>query len=136
MVGINAYQWGPLKNAVNDAKAVKEALELKGVEVFDVYDCSITQLKAKTDEFVDAVQEGDTAIVFFAGKGVEYDNATRLMAISEDKHCRKDAVNLLSLLERLGTSSCRCNRDKNRFVCRQDVSERDLSQHVYSQLLS
>ena len=51
VVGINAYHHAPLKNAVNDAKAVKAALESKGVQVFAIYDCNITELKAIVQEF-------------------------------------------------------------------------------------
>ena len=115
MVGINAYRHQrPLKNAVQDAKAVKEALESQGVEVFAIYDCNITELRAATDKFVKALQEGDAAIVFFAGAAVEFHNATRLRAT--DAYIYQDhTLNALALLDRLGTSCCHSNRDKKPF---------------------
>ena len=103
VVGINAYPGAPLDNAVNDAKAMKALLESKDVEVFDIYDCNITDLTAKTDEFVDALQEGDAAMVFFAGHGVEYNNTNRLVAITQSgvADLRNEALNALVLLNRL-----------------------------------
>ena len=109
-MGINAYHHAPLKNAVNDAKAVAAALEAQGVKVFAIYDCNITELNAIVQEYVNALQEGDAAIVFFAGHGAEYNNANRLVAIpqSGEPDLVKEALNLLVLLDRLATSCCRC----------------------------
>ena len=122
-----------MKNAVNDAKAVKEALESRGVQVFDVYDCNIAELRAKENEFVGALQEGDAAIVYFAGAAAEYNNATRLLAISEDKpDFRKDTLNVLALKYRSATSCCCCNHDNNHSILRQAFRERDFSQHYHS----
>ena len=105
MIGINAYISTALENAVNDAKAVKKALEAKDVKVFDIYDCNTIELKAKMNEFVGFLQKGDAAIVYFAGHGVEYNNALRLMATWESgkRDYNKDSVNVRSLFERLAT---------------------------------
>ena len=102
-MGINAYQHAPLKNAVNDAKAVKAALELKGVQVFAIYDCNITELTAIVDEYVNALQKGDAAFVFFAGHGVVYKNTSRLLASNQsaEPDSAKNALNVLYLSLRL-----------------------------------
>ena len=113
VIGINAYGYkDTLRNSVNDAKAVKKALEAKGVIVFDIYDCDIIALKAKMGEFVVFLQKGDAAIVFFAGHGVEYNNAHRLMATwdSTKPDYEKDSLNVLVLLQRLAASCCGCRR--------------------------
>ena len=123
---------------MHDAKAVAAALESKGVQVFAIYDCNITELKAIVQEFVNALQKGDTAIVFFAGHGVEYNNANRLVAIpqSGEPDLIKEALNLLALLDRLATSCCRCNRSKTPPYSQQNFSERDQPEHFHSRLLS
>ena len=112
MIGINAYSSAALKNAVNDAKAVKKALEAKDVKVFDIYDCNIIALNEKTNEFLDYLQKGDAAIVYFAGHGVEYNNALRLMATWESAKpdYKQDSLNVLVLLNRLATSYHGCSR--------------------------
>ena len=115
MIGINAYRYSnALKNAVNDAKAVKKALEARDVKVFDIYDCNIVALKEKVNEFMGFLQEGDAAIVYFAGHGVEYNNARRLMAICESAKpdYKEDSLNVLVLLKRLVTSYRGCSRSK------------------------
>ena len=101
-MGINEYH-APLKNAVNDAKKVKAALESKGVQVFAIYDCNITELRAIVQEFVNALQKGDAAFVFFAGNGVEYKNTSRLLASNQsaEPDLTKDALNVLTLSLRL-----------------------------------
>ena len=103
VVGINAYHHAPLKNAVNDAKAVAAALESKGVQVFAIYDCNITDLNAIVDEYVNALQKGDAAFVFFSGHAMEYKNTNRLLAVyqSAEPDLNKEALNVLVLSLRL-----------------------------------
>ena len=113
VIGINAYgNTNALENAVNDAKAVKKALQSKDVKVFDIYDCNIVELEEKMNEFVGFLQEGDAAIVYFAGHGVEYNNALRLMATWEsgEPDYMKDSLNVLVLLDRLAISYRGCSR--------------------------
>ena len=88
---------------MNDAKAVAAALESKGVQVFAIYDCNITDLNAIVDKYVKALQKGDTAFVFFAGHGVEYNNTRRLVALhqSAEPDLNKEALNVLVLSLRL-----------------------------------
>ena len=112
VIGINAYNYpDALGNAVNDAKAVKKALEAKDVKVFDIYDCNIIALNEKMNEFLDYLQKGDAAIVYFAGHGVEYNNARRLMAIWESAKpdYKEDSLNVLALLNRLATLCRGCS---------------------------
>ena len=90
---------------MNDAKAMKALLESKGVQVFHVYDCNITELQTVVDNFVNSLQEGDAALVFSACHGVEYNNAPRLVAIPQSgkPDLKTDALNVLVLLDRLVT---------------------------------
>ena len=113
VIGINAYNYpDALKNAVNDAKRVKAALEAKDVKVFDIYDCNIVALNEKMNEFVDYLQEGDAAIVYFAGYGVEYNNVLRLMATCGPgkPDYKQESLKVLFLLNRLATSYRDCSR--------------------------
>ena len=104
-MGIDKYPRSPLENAVNDAKAIKAALlqSKSVVEIFDIYDCDATKLNSKVDDYVNSLQEGDAALLFFACHGVEFDNAIRLVAIPQSgtPDLRKDSLNVLVLLDRL-----------------------------------
>ena len=87
---------------MKDAEAMKALLESKGVLVFHVYNCNITQLLTVVDKFVNSLQEGDAALVFSACHGVEYNNAPRLIAISQSgiPDLKTDSLNVLVLLDR------------------------------------
>ena len=103
MIGINGYKdMGKLKNAVNDARAIKEALEKEGVVVFYAENCTIAQLNEIVQLYLGSLQEGEVTLVFFAGHGVEFANANRLLAISESDvtDYKRDSLNLLLLLLR------------------------------------
>ena len=93
---------GKLRNAVNDARAIKEALEKQGVKVFYAENCTITDLEALKNKYMNSLQEGEVTFVFFAGHGVEFANANRLIAISEPSatHCNyaNESLDLSALL--------------------------------------
>ena len=91
-----------LKNAVNDARAIKKLLEKEGVIVFYAENCTITQLKEIVQLYLSSLKGVEVTFVFFAGHGVEYANANRLVAISESNviDYKRDSLNLLSLLLR------------------------------------
>ena len=93
---------GKLRNAVNDARAIKEALEKEGVRVFYAENCTITQLNKIVQRYLDSLKAGEVTLVFFAGHGVEYANANRLVAISESNvtDYKRDSLNLLHLFLR------------------------------------
>ena len=106
VIGNNNYGESSLKNALNDAKAVKKALETQNVKVFFIYDGDIVALKAKFKEYVNYLQKGDAAIVYFAGHGVEYNNALRIMASyesAEEADYKEGSLNMHVLIDRLAT---------------------------------
>ena len=108
VVGIDKYRhYQELENAVNSAKAVRQALESKGVHVFYVEDCDKDGLRSMLKEFLAAVQENDAVFIFFAGHGCEYHNANRLMTISKSatKSLKKDSLNIHVLLARSALKS-------------------------------
>ena len=93
---------GKLRNAVNDARAIKELLEKEGVIVFYAENCTITELNTIVQWYLSSLKPGEVTLVFFAGHGVEYANANRLIAISESNvtDYEKDSLNFLLLLLR------------------------------------
>ena len=105
MIGIDDYKhFSKLKNAVNDATAMRDALKSKGVDVVFAKDCDITQLKGRMNVFLKRLNKGDIAIVFFAGHGVEYNCANRLLAICGEgrkkPNFRLDSLNVRHLLDK------------------------------------
>ena len=104
VIGINQYTHYPcLGNAVSDAQTVKNMLKDAGVEEVEfVSNVNIQQLIDAIVKYIESLQEGDVALVYFAGHGCEFKNAPRLLAKSmgEVSNLRKDAVNVLVLLDR------------------------------------
>merc|ERR1712176_1348167 len=84
VVGIDNYEnLSKLDGAVNDARAVKNALESKGVGVFFIENCNITELKEIERKFLRMIEAGDVVLVYFAGHGCRWNNYDRIIAISE-----------------------------------------------------
>lgn len=104
VVGIDNYDGtvlSKLDGAVNDARAVKDALESKGVGVVFIENCSIKELKEIKDKFLKMIQPGDVVLIYFAGHGCRWNNYDRLLAISQRSDgkidYKLDALNLLLL---------------------------------------
>ena len=108
VIGTDKYRHNqPLKNAVKDARAFGAKIESKGGTVVYALDCKTSELKAKIEEYLGLLRENDVAMLYFAGHSCEYNNALRLMAISEgdESNIQTDAVNLLVLINKSVPSS-------------------------------
>jgi uncharacterized caspase-like protein len=74
VVGIDKYpalaSEHQLQKAVNDARAIGDALRQIGFEVIRGENLSRLDLSARLDEFTRKLEAGDTALFFFAGHGV------------------------------------------------------------------
>lgn len=83
VVGINGYEnITPLQTAVNDARAVGAALESQGYRVtLRTRPAETTQevLQETIARFASEVDEGDVALVFFAGHGIEIEGRNHLI---------------------------------------------------------
>ena len=106
VVGINAYKpesgLPELKNAVPDARAVRDMLRDKGVEVFYGENLTIEEFHTLEEQFRDALQKDDIAIVSFAGHACTFNSAMHLMTVTDGKpRVQDDAVNILQLNIRL-----------------------------------
>ncbi len=61
----------PLNNAVGDARAIEEALDALGFEVFSESNRSLKHMRRALEDFSENASGADVAFVFFAGHGVE-----------------------------------------------------------------
>jgi hypothetical protein len=72
VVGINSYDKGPkLSRAVNDGRAVATALRDLEFEVTSLQDVGKPAFQRAWSDFLNALQEGDTVFVYFAGHGIQ-----------------------------------------------------------------
>jgi len=106
VVGIAKYPvLGHLNNAVNDSRAIKNALtEKHGVDEEDIVykeDCDSFDLNDAFHEFVEKCKPGDFAFLFYAGHGCAFKDHQCLLAtqLSEPVRKLKNGGKYQSILE-------------------------------------
>jgi hypothetical protein len=83
VVGIDAYdRLGPdkqLQRATNDARAVSRAFAALGFEVLLAENVSRSEFTAGWQRFLEKIEPGDTAVLYFSGHGVEIEGLNFLL---------------------------------------------------------
>jgi hypothetical protein len=80
VIGIDAYQNAPtLTNPVNDAQAIGDALRRLNFEVEELHDPDFRTLTRGIRDFGVRAQGADTALVYYAGHGVQVDRENYLI---------------------------------------------------------
>ena len=112
MVGIDAYDNLPdqqqLKKAVNDAEAIGEALVGLGYDVQKADNVGRLDFLRQWQLFLNRLEPGDEAAVFFAGHGVEIDGQNFLLprdvprvASGEEEVLKASGLSLAALLDQV-----------------------------------
>lgn len=83
VVGNDNYLDRPLKNAVNDARAVAAKLAAIGYQVVKVENLRLDQVDSTIEGFVDEIRKGDEVIVFYAGHGQQYELVNYLPVVDK-----------------------------------------------------
>lgn len=85
VLGMDRYEAiRPLSGAVNDARAMEDALEKLGFEVFAETDRDLRRLRRALEDFREDAAGADVALVFYAGHGVEIAGENRLLPVDAD----------------------------------------------------
>ena len=79
--GNDAYSISPLKNAVNDARSMDEALRASNFRTILVENAKKSDMESKIGEFLDMLGPDDTALFFYAGHGVQIANENFLVPV-------------------------------------------------------
>lgn len=80
VIGNNAYAEVPvLRTAVNDAEAMGITLERLGFAVVRATNATRRQMNRQIQSFVNRIEPGDVALLFYAGHGVEVDGQNFLL---------------------------------------------------------
>ncbi len=74
----------PLSNAVNDARAIEDALVALGFEVFSEQNRDLKRMRRALEDFELDAAGADMAFVFFAGHGVEVEGQNMLLPADAD----------------------------------------------------
>ena len=81
IIGNDAYSISPLKNAVNDARAIEAALRASNFRTILVENAKKADMDTKIGEFLDLLGPDDTALFFYAGHGVQIANENFLVPV-------------------------------------------------------
>ena len=105
VIGNAAYTDGPLKNPVNDARAMDQKLASLGFRVQRIENLKRTQIGRTITAFASTVRAGDDVVVFYAGHGVQVKGVNYLPAVDADIQSEEDvplnSLNLNNLMDRL-----------------------------------
>jgi hypothetical protein len=113
VIGNNAYPEAPLFNPVNDADAVSRALAELGFEVVKATDADLAGMQRALLEFTGRIQDGATALVFFAGHGIQANGRNYLVPVDASLESagrlRFEALEMADILEELEYSGSKLN---------------------------
>jgi formylglycine-generating enzyme required for sulfatase activity len=105
VIGNSDYTQGPLKNPVNDARAMRARLEGLGFEVILRENLKSREISSVYREFRNKITPGAVALVFYAGHGVQFKGQNYFPAIDSDINSEEDvplqSLNLGNLLDNM-----------------------------------
>ena len=127
VIGNAAYTDSPLRNPVNDARAISAALTRLGFEVSTVTDADRRSMERAMVAFSESLDADSTALFYYAGHGVQSRGRNYLLPIDarldSETALRFEAVDIGALIEEIALK-----RSKVNFVvldaCRNNPFER------------
>ena len=105
VIGNAAYKASPLKNPVNDARAIASQLRSFGFDVTLKENLKTREIGSIYREFRTKIKPGATALVFYAGHGVQVKGQNYFPAVDAEIDAEEDvplqSLNLGTLLENM-----------------------------------
>jgi len=106
VIGNADYSFAPLRNPVNDARAMARALEQLGFEVIRVENANLGVMLDAIRQFTLKARANDVRLFYYAGHGVQVDGRNYLIPVgteihSDDEIARKSA-DMSALVDQLG----------------------------------
>jgi uncharacterized caspase-like protein len=106
VIGNEAYARLPLRNPVNDARAVAGALRDLGFTVMLRENAGYGAMVDSMREFLDRSTDAEVRLVYFAGHGAQYDGKNYLIPVDatlqQDRELTTKAANASELAAKLG----------------------------------
>lgn len=104
VIGNDSYPGNALQNARNDATGVYDALRSAGYLSTLLLDVDKATLSRKVDDFVETLHPGDTALLYYAGHGLQVDGENFLVPVdfhlTSPDAVKTEGYSLSSVLER------------------------------------
>ncbi len=106
VMGNGAYPHLPLRNPVNDARALSGSLKELGFEVIQRENANLTGMVDAMREFLDRGRDAQVRLVYFAGHGAQLRGKNFLIpvdaALRSDEDLPLKTANVSDLVEKLG----------------------------------
>ena len=113
VIGNSAYRDAPLKNPVNDARAIAEALKASGFVVTKLENATREQMVAALREFGNRILGGGVGLFYYAGHGMQVKGKNYLVPVNADIASEDEvAYNTLdadAVLAKMETAKTRLN---------------------------
>ena len=93
VIGNAAYRDSPLKNPVNDARAMRDKLKGMGFEVVYFENLQTRQVGSALREFRNAIRPGSVALFFYAGHGLQVRGENYLPTVDAELSSEEDVPN-------------------------------------------
>ncbi|HOV88000.1 MAG TPA: SUMF1/EgtB/PvdO family nonheme iron enzyme [Syntrophobacteraceae bacterium] len=113
VIGNGSYETSPLRNPVNDARAIARALAEVGFEVSERENLSQKDMKREIQAFGQKLQKGGVGLFYYAGHGMQVDGKNYLIPIGakieHEKHVEYEGVDVGSVLSEMEYARNRLN---------------------------
>ncbi len=108
VIGNAAYQKYPLKNTVNDAVDMRDALRSRGFEVISSTDADYRKMWDAIRKFGDKLKNSDIGLFFYSGHGIQVDGVNYLIPVNSEimnrDETRFKAIDASLVLEKMRTA--------------------------------
>ncbi len=113
VIGNSKYKSSPLKNPVNDSRAISEALNDLGFEVISGEDLTQKEMKKKIAYFGKKIKNGGVGLFYYAGHGMQVNGYNYLIPvksiINSEEDVEYEAVNAGRVLAQMDSAKNRLN---------------------------
>ena len=93
IIGNASYRDSPLKNPVNDARAMRDKLKSMGFEIVYFENLQTRQVGSALREFRNAIRPGSVALFFYAGHGLQVRGENYLPTVDAELSSEEDVPN-------------------------------------------
>ncbi|MFN7194774.1 MAG: caspase domain-containing protein [Rhodospirillales bacterium] len=111
VIGNGAYAEAPLRNPTNDARAIAATLRSQGFEVLLKENATKVQMNEIVADFGEKLAEGDTALFFFAGHGMQVQGRNYLIPvdarITSEPRVRLETLDVDAVLDQMAAARAR-----------------------------
>ncbi|MCW5750293.1 MAG: caspase family protein [Alphaproteobacteria bacterium] len=111
VIGNAAYREAPLRNPVNDARAIATALRNAGFEVLLHENVNRARFPEVVGQFGERLSEGATGLFYFAGHGLQVQGRNYLVpvdaAITSEQRVRLEAMDVEAVLDQMHAARTR-----------------------------